>query len=77
MPNADRLLISLSTRSPTEMQVMLPAYSDRYSASDRAISFPRDPGGLTSTILSTEKSNGQCQYKSLFSLTFRLFKFLN
>ena len=43
---------------------MLPAYSDRYSASDRAISFPRDPGGLTSTILSTENSNGQFQYKS-------------
>ena len=76
MPNADRFEISLSTRSPTEMQVKLP-FSDRYSARLSAISLPLEPGGLTSTIRLT-KSNAEVKTKlSEIVITFRRLKLLD
>lgn len=57
------------------MQVKLP-FSERYSARLSAISFPLEPGGLTSTIRLT-KSNADVKYYKLGVITFGRLELLN
>lgn len=54
------------------MQLMLPDCSWRYSANESAISFPLEPGGLISKILSTKTVT-----TAFARLTFRLLELLD